>query len=297
MTGIVFSNIMLAALPVAFDSKTIYVSPNAGALADRRQGLQPVLLRRRLAERRATTRRPASTPPSAGYQERLPDRAQLPGRQGLAHRLQALLQGQGRRRDLHQARPARLRRRARADPRRQARRALHLPARRHGHQLHQAVRRRGPVARTCRCWCRASPPTRTSSAPVGEPMLGLFNTSHWAHDLDNAANRKFVAAFEKEYKRLPSVYAAQGYDTALLIDAAVRDVKGKIEDDEAVRKALKAAKLRVGARRVQVQQQPVPDPELLPARGRQGRQGPPGQQDAATDLQGPRRRLRARPAR
>ena len=78
--------------------------------------------------------------------------------------------------------------------------------------------------------------------PVGDAMLGLFDTAHWAIDLDNPANKKFVAAFEKEYKRLPSVFAAQGWDTAMLIDAAVRDTKGKIEDVEAVRKALRAAK-------------------------------------------------------
>jgi len=78
--------------------------------------------------------------------------------------------------------------------------------------------------------------------PVGDALLGTFDTAHWALDLDNPANRKFVAAFEKEYKRLPSLFAAQGYDTALLIDAAVRDVKGKIEDVEAVRKALRAAR-------------------------------------------------------
>ena len=78
--------------------------------------------------------------------------------------------------------------------------------------------------------------------PVGEAMLGLFDTAHWAPDFDNAANKKFVAAFEKEYKRIPSVFAAQGYDAALLIDAAVRDVKGKVEDVEAVRKAMKAAR-------------------------------------------------------
>jgi len=29
LTGIVFSNIMLAAVPIAFDNKTLYVSPNA----------------------------------------------------------------------------------------------------------------------------------------------------------------------------------------------------------------------------------------------------------------------------
>ncbi len=77
---------------------------------------------------------------------------------------------------------------------------------------------------------------------VGEPMLGMFNTSQWAHDLDNAANKKFVAAFEKEYGRLPTLYAAQGFDAAQLIGAAVRDTKGKVDDKEAVRKALEAAK-------------------------------------------------------
>jgi branched-chain amino acid transport system substrate-binding protein len=77
---------------------------------------------------------------------------------------------------------------------------------------------------------------------VGEPMLGTFNSSHWAHDLDNAANKKFVADFEKEYKRIPSLYASQGYDAAMLMDAAVRDTKGKLDDKAAVRKALEAAK-------------------------------------------------------
>lgn len=77
---------------------------------------------------------------------------------------------------------------------------------------------------------------------VGEPMLGMFNSSHWAHDMDNAANRKFVADFVKDYGRLPSLYASQGYDAAQLINAAVRDVKGKLDDKAAVLKALKAAK-------------------------------------------------------
>lgn len=77
---------------------------------------------------------------------------------------------------------------------------------------------------------------------VGEPMLGMFNTSQWGHDMDNAANKKFVAEFEKEYGRLPTLYAAQGYDAAQLINAAVRDTKGKLDDKAAVRKALEAAK-------------------------------------------------------
>ena len=77
---------------------------------------------------------------------------------------------------------------------------------------------------------------------VGEPMLGMFNSSHWAHDMDHPANKKFVADFVKDYGRLPSLYASQGYDAALLMSAAVRDVKGKVEDKGAVLKALKAAR-------------------------------------------------------
>lgn len=76
---------------------------------------------------------------------------------------------------------------------------------------------------------------------VGEPMLGIFNSSQWAHDMDNAANKRFVADFQKAFGRLPTLYAAQGYDAARLIDAAVRDVKGKLDDKAALRKALEAA--------------------------------------------------------
>jgi len=77
--------------------------------------------------------------------------------------------------------------------------------------------------------------------PVGPAMAGLFNTAHWSPDFANAANQKFVAAFEQEYHRVPTLYASQGYDAAQLIGAAVRDTKGRLEDHDAVRKALKAA--------------------------------------------------------
>jgi branched-chain amino acid transport system substrate-binding protein len=77
---------------------------------------------------------------------------------------------------------------------------------------------------------------------VGAAMAGLFNTAHWSPDFTNAANQKFVAAFEKEYKRVPTLYASQGYDAAQLIAAAVRDTKGKLDDRAAVLKALKAAR-------------------------------------------------------
>ena len=79
---------------------------------------------------------------------------------------------------------------------------------------------------------------------VGEPMLGMFNASQWATDLPGEANQKFVADFEKEYGRIPSLYASQGYDAAMLLDGAVRDVKGRIEDKDALRKALRKANFK-----------------------------------------------------
>ena len=73
--------------------------------------------------------------------------------------------------------------------------------------------------------------------PVGESMAGLFNTAHWSPDFTNAANVKFMAEFQKEYGRIPTLYASQGYDAALLINAAVREVKGNLDNRDAVRKA------------------------------------------------------------
>ena len=95
--------------------------------------------------------------------------------------------------------------------------------------------------------------------PVGAAMAGLFNTAHWSPDFANAANQKFMAEFQKEYQRVPSVFASQGYDAALLINAAVRDVKGKLEDREAVRKALRAARFESvrGAFRFNTNQYPI----------------------------------------
>ncbi|EPX75928.1 ABC transporter substrate-binding protein [Salipiger mucosus] len=74
---------------------------------------------------------------------------------------------------------------------------------------------------------------------VGEAAMGVKNTSTWSKDLDNEANAAFVEAFEAEYDRLPSIYAAQGYDTANLLLSAMD--AADISDAEAFRAALKAA--------------------------------------------------------
>jgi branched-chain amino acid transport system substrate-binding protein len=77
---------------------------------------------------------------------------------------------------------------------------------------------------------------------VGEQILGVLNSSQWAHDLDNPANRKFVADFQKEYGRLPTMYAAQSYDAGLMLDAAIKAIQGRVEDKDALARALRTAK-------------------------------------------------------
>ncbi|AMS44651.1 ABC transporter substrate-binding protein (plasmid) [Aminobacter sp. Y103A] len=74
---------------------------------------------------------------------------------------------------------------------------------------------------------------------VGDAALGVKNSASWSKDLDNEANKQFVEAFQAEYKRLPSVYAAQSWDTANLILSALG--KASVKDKDAFRAALKAA--------------------------------------------------------
>ena len=74
-----------------------------------------------------------------------------------------------------------------------------------------------------------------------DDAVGLFSSSQWTSGMDNEANKKFVADFEKEYGYVPSLYAAQGYDTAMLIDSAVKVVNGDLSDKAAFQEALEAA--------------------------------------------------------
>ncbi len=73
---------------------------------------------------------------------------------------------------------------------------------------------------------------------VGDAAIGMDVTSHWNSDFDNAANKAFVAAFVAKYQRLPTVYASQGYDTALAIGAALQGSGGNVKDPAAFRKAM-----------------------------------------------------------
>jgi branched-chain amino acid transport system substrate-binding protein len=80
----------------------------------------------------------------------------------------------------------------------------------------------------------------TTLAAVGDAAEGMNVTSHWNSDLDNAANKEFVAAFQKAYGRMPTYYASQGYDTAQAIASALKATGGKT-DVAALREAMRKA--------------------------------------------------------
>jgi branched-chain amino acid transport system substrate-binding protein len=74
-----------------------------------------------------------------------------------------------------------------------------------------------------------------------ELALGVISGTFWGPDFSNPVSQQFVADFEKKYNRIPSQYAAQAYDSALLLDRAIAAVKGNVADKAALRAAIRQA--------------------------------------------------------
>ena len=62
----------------------------------------------------------------------------------------------------------------------------------------------------------------------GDNAIGVPGAQEWVNDLPNDTNRKFVADYKSKYKTSPSFYGAQSYDAANLINSAVVAVKGDL---------------------------------------------------------------------
>jgi len=76
---------------------------------------------------------------------------------------------------------------------------------------------------------------------VKHAALGQFETRYWSPDLKNPANQKYVADYRKKYNKWPVFYGAQSYDGMLLIDSGVRAVKGNLKDTDALIRAMRRA--------------------------------------------------------
>ncbi|MBF9234856.1 ABC transporter substrate-binding protein [Microvirga alba] len=82
----------------------------------------------------------------------------------------------------------------------------------------------------------------TTFQALGTAAKGLMNAGPWSPYLDNPSNKRFVQAFREKYGRNPSILAAMSYDTVLLLDKAVSDAKGDVENPATFREALRRAK-------------------------------------------------------
>lgn len=71
-----------------------------------------------------------------------------------------------------------------------------------------------------------------------DAALGVLASSNWAPDLDNEQNKNFVSAYMEKYGSVPGSYAANAYDAALMLDAALKATGGDASDTDAVRAAL-----------------------------------------------------------
>jgi branched-chain amino acid transport system substrate-binding protein len=81
----------------------------------------------------------------------------------------------------------------------------------------------------------------TTLPALKDAALGVLAGAGWGPDLANPTNRAFVAAFEQKYGRVPSQYAAQAYDAALAIDGALAKTKGSAADKAALGRAMRLA--------------------------------------------------------
>ena len=81
----------------------------------------------------------------------------------------------------------------------------------------------------------------TTLPSLRDAAVGTISGAMWDVALKTPGNAEFIAAFSKKYGRVPSHYAAVTYDTAMLLDIAVRKVKGNTADKAAFAAAVKAA--------------------------------------------------------
>lgn len=79
--------------------------------------------------------------------------------------------------------------------------------------------------------------------PIGAAGDGVETALHYGDGLDNPKNNAFRAAFKAKAGRDADVYAVQGYDSAQLLAIGLEAVKGNVEDEANLYKAMRAAKI------------------------------------------------------
>jgi branched-chain amino acid transport system substrate-binding protein len=107
----------------------------------------------------------------------------------------------------------------------------------------------------------------TTLPALKEAAIGQYEARFWSPDIKIPASQKYVADFRKKFGYTPSFYGAQSYDGIMLIDSAVRAVKGNVKDVKGMVAAMEKADFKSvrGDFKYNVNHHPIQDFYLLRA--------------------------------
>jgi len=78
---------------------------------------------------------------------------------------------------------------------------------------------------------------------MGDEALGVISSGWYAATIDNSNNKRFAAGINRDYKQDPGYYSIGAYGAALMLEEAVKAVKGKVEDKAAFMAALRSVRV------------------------------------------------------
>ena len=78
---------------------------------------------------------------------------------------------------------------------------------------------------------------------MGDEALGVYSASWYSAQIDSPDNKRFVDAVVREYKVVPGFYTASTYVAAMVLEAALKTINGRVEDKAAFVKALHEVRL------------------------------------------------------
>ncbi|MFG1236198.1 ABC transporter substrate-binding protein [Xanthobacter autotrophicus DSM 597] len=81
---------------------------------------------------------------------------------------------------------------------------------------------------------------------MGKEAVGVISSGWYTATQDVPGNKEFAAGIRAKYGADPGYYTAGAYAACAFLDAAVKAVDGKVEDKQALMKALRAVKLEKG---------------------------------------------------
>jgi len=81
----------------------------------------------------------------------------------------------------------------------------------------------------------------TTIPALKEAAVGQYEARFWSPDIKIPASERYVADMRKKFGYTPSFYGAQSYDSIMLIDSAVRATKGNVKDTKALVREMRKA--------------------------------------------------------